>query len=135
MTVPLDAAIKRYLEHLRVERRYAVGTITNYARELNYLLQFVEPLNLRHWRELRSESLRQLVAREHRRGRESGSLHHLLSACRASCRAADRAHGRRRHSRSGNPGVVLFQRLAQRRVGRIALARRGYRRGIGARHR
>ncbi len=86
MTVPLDAAIKRYLEHLRVERRYAVGTITNYARELNYLLQFVEPLNLRHWRELRSESLRQLVAREHRRGRESGSLHHLLSACRAFLR-------------------------------------------------
>lgn len=86
MITPLNAAIEWYLEYLRVERRYAAGTITNYARELHYLLDFVEPLKLKHWGELRAESLRQLVAREHRRGRESGSLHHLLSACRAFMR-------------------------------------------------
>lgn len=79
----LNAAIERFLEYLRVERRYAVGTVVNYERELHYLLQFMESLGLRQWPELHSEQLRQLVAQEHRRGRESGSLHHLLAACRA----------------------------------------------------
>lgn len=79
----LAADVARFLDHLRVEKRYAPGTITNYARELALLEAHAETLGLSHWRELRAEMLRPLVAREHRRGREPGSLHHLLSACRS----------------------------------------------------
>jgi integrase/recombinase XerC len=78
----LAADVTRFIDYLRVEKRYAAGTLVNYARELALLQTHAEGLNLRHWRELRAEPLRSLVAREHRRGREPGSLHHLLSACR-----------------------------------------------------
>lgn len=79
----LGADIARFIGYLRVEKRYAAGTVVNYARELALLQTHAEGLGLRHWRELRAEFLRSLVAREHRRGREPGSLHHLLSACRS----------------------------------------------------
>jgi integrase/recombinase XerC len=79
----LAADIARFLDYLRVEKRYAAGTIVNYSRELGALQAHAESLGLSHWRELRAEPLRGLVAREHRRGREPGSLHHLLSACRS----------------------------------------------------
>ncbi|MCQ4167554.1 tyrosine recombinase XerC [Tahibacter harae] len=79
----LAGDVARFLDHLRVEKRYAAGTLTNYARELATLQAHAETLGLGHWRELRAEPLRSLVAREHRRGREPGSLHHLLSACRS----------------------------------------------------
>ena len=79
----LAAAVERFLDYLRVEKRYAAGTLVNYARELGILRAHAEALGLTHWRELHAEQLRMLVAREHRRGREAGSLHHLLSACRS----------------------------------------------------
>ncbi|TDR41296.1 tyrosine recombinase XerC subunit [Tahibacter aquaticus] len=79
----LGGDVARFLDYLRVEKRYAAGTIVNYARELALLQAQAESLGLNHWRELRAEFLRSLVAREHRRGREAGSLHHLLSACRS----------------------------------------------------
>lgn len=82
----LGADIARFIDYLRVEKRYAAGTVVNYARELALLQAQAESLGLRHWRELRAEFLRGLVAREHRRGREPGSLHHLLSACRSFLR-------------------------------------------------
>lgn len=75
--------VARFLDYLRVEKRYASGTIVNYTRELGTLRAHAEGLGLAHWRELHAEQLRTLVAREHRRGREAGSLHHLLSACRS----------------------------------------------------
>lgn len=83
MNNALGADIARFLDYLRVEKRYAPGTIVNYARELALLETHAQALALTHWRELRAEPLRSLVAREHRRGREPGSLHHLLSACRS----------------------------------------------------
>lgn len=79
----LGVDIARFLDYLRVEKRYAPGTVVNYARELATLEAYAQSLGLAHWRELRAEPLRSLVAREHRRGREPGSLHHLLSACRS----------------------------------------------------
>ena len=78
----LAGHVERFLGHLRVEKRYAAGTVTNYARELGILRAHAEALGLARWGDLHAEQLRTLVAREHRRGREPGSLHHLLSACR-----------------------------------------------------
>jgi site-specific recombinase XerC len=49
----LAAPIESYLDHLRVERRYAAGTIVNYARALADLLAYARNLQIRHWRELK----------------------------------------------------------------------------------
>src|SRR5262249_47526684 len=45
----LAAPVERYLDHLRVERRYAPGTIVNYRRALAGLLTYAGKLSLRHW--------------------------------------------------------------------------------------
>ena len=79
----LAGHVERFLDYLRVEKRYAAGTLTNYARELGILRVHAEAIGLAQWGDLHAEQLRTLVAREHRRGREPGSLHHLLSACRS----------------------------------------------------
>lgn len=83
MTMPLATHIEHFLEYLGIERRYAQGTITNYRRELESLLALIESLDLTSWAHVNGEHIRQLLARKHREGREAGSLHHLLAACRA----------------------------------------------------
>jgi integrase/recombinase XerC len=80
---PLAGPIERYLDHLRVERRYAAGTIVNYARALAGLHEYAQKLSLRHWRELKPDQLRGWLARLHRGGLQPGTLHHMLSACRS----------------------------------------------------
>ncbi|MEO7150049.1 MAG: tyrosine recombinase XerC [Rhodanobacteraceae bacterium] len=83
MTEPLAAAVMRFLEYLRSERRYASGTIVNYQRALDTLQTFVNSIGIAHWRELRGEQLQTLVANEHRRGLSSASLRAILSAYRS----------------------------------------------------
>ena len=80
---PLAREIERYLDYLRVERRYATGTIVNYARALDGLLAHTRALSIRHWRELKPDQLRAWLAHLHRNGLASGTLHHMLSACRS----------------------------------------------------
>jgi integrase/recombinase XerC len=78
----LGDAIERYLENLRVERRYARGTLANYARDLEHLRAHVAALGLAHWAELQADQIQALVARAHRDGRGPGSVRLLLSVCR-----------------------------------------------------
>jgi integrase/recombinase XerC len=80
---PLAGPIERYLDHLRVERRYAAGTIVNYARALAGLHEYAQKLSIRHWRELKPDQLRGWLAQLHRGGLQPGTLHHMLSACRS----------------------------------------------------
>jgi integrase/recombinase XerC len=79
----LAAAIEGYLEYLRVERRYAAGTIVNYARALASLREHAQALGLRAWRELKPDQVRAWLAQRHRGGLSAGTLHHMLSACRS----------------------------------------------------
>ena len=79
----LDAPIEQYLDHLRVERRYAAGTIVNYARALADLLAYANTLQLSRWRDLKADQMRAWLARLHRSGLTPGTLHHMLSACRS----------------------------------------------------
>jgi len=113
MNSVLSASIERFLDYLRVERRYAAGTIVNYQRELHYLLQFMDSLGLQRWPELHSEHLRQLLAQEHRRGRESGSLHHLLAACRAFFRFLARGGNVKVNPADGVKAPRLRRKLPQ----------------------
>lgn len=83
MEGPLSSPIEQFLGYLRVERRYASGTLVNYAHELGLLRTHAETLALSQWRDLTPHHVRALLSQEHRRGRTPGSLHHLLSACRS----------------------------------------------------
>ena len=82
-TDTLAAAVERYLDHLRVERRYARGTIVNYARALEGLVAYARKLSIGNWKELKPDQLRGWLARLHRGGLQPGTLHHMLSACRS----------------------------------------------------
>ncbi len=79
---PLHADIARYVDHLRVERRYAPGTLVNYTRCLASLRERVEADGIVRWRDVGSDRIQALIAAEHRRGLGAGSLRHLLSVCR-----------------------------------------------------
>jgi integrase/recombinase XerC len=79
----LAVQIEQYLDYLRVERRYAAGTIVNYARALAGLLGYAQKLSIRRWRELKPDQLRGWLAQLHRGGLQPGTLHHMLSACRS----------------------------------------------------
>jgi integrase/recombinase XerC len=79
----LGAEVERYLDHLRVERRYARGTIANYARALEGLVDYARQLSIGSWRQLKPDQLRGWLARLHRGGLQPGTLHHMLSACRS----------------------------------------------------
>jgi integrase/recombinase XerC len=78
----LNSQVESYLDYLRVERRYAGGTIVNYSRVGN-LLAYAQKLSIRQWRDLKPDQLRGWLAQLHRGGLQPGTLHHMLSACRS----------------------------------------------------
>ena len=49
---PLSAAIERFIDYLRNERRYSPATIANYTRSLNQLCAHIETLRIARWREM-----------------------------------------------------------------------------------
>jgi integrase/recombinase XerC len=83
MSSPLAADTARFLEYLRVERRYSPGTLRNYTHALETLGRVAEGLSLACWNELRGEQLQTLIANEHRRGLAPPSLRAMLSAYRS----------------------------------------------------
>ncbi|ANB16727.1 tyrosine recombinase XerC [Dokdonella koreensis] len=83
MSEPLARCVGRFLDYLRVERRYAPGTIVNYRDELTRLEAAMVASGRTRWAEADTATIRSLVAAEHRRGRSPGSLRILVSACRS----------------------------------------------------
>ncbi len=79
----LSTVLEGFLEHLRVERRYAPGTVDNYRRELGLLARHLQHNEVQSWPEARTEQIQALIAAEHRRGRGPASLRLLLSASRS----------------------------------------------------
>ncbi len=80
---PLMADVEQYLQMLGVERRMSPHTLAAYRRDLRVLIQHMAKLDLSHWRQLDGETLRGMVAAEHRRGLAPRSLQRLLSAWRS----------------------------------------------------
>ncbi len=111
MAATLAADVERFLEYLKVERRYSPGTLRNYRRALDALLRFVEPLALSRWGELRGEQLQTLVADEHRRGLEPASLRAMLSAFRSFFRFLAR-NGAAQH----NPAAIVRSPKVRRKL-------------------
>ena len=83
MDASLSRATDRYLDYLRVERRYAASTLDNYARALTRLSAYAERLGISEWSELRSAQLQALLAEQHRSGLAPASLGLFLSTCRS----------------------------------------------------
>lgn len=79
----LAADTGRFLEYLRVERRYAPGTLRNYAHAMEVLVRFAESIALDDWGALRGDQLQMLIANEHRRGLGPPALRAMLSAFRS----------------------------------------------------
>jgi integrase/recombinase XerC len=112
MSAPLATRIEPFLEYLHA-RGNAAGTIVNYRRELAALLGFIELLGLQSWAQVSDEHIRQLIARKHREGREAGSLHHLLAACRAFFRYLAREGEVTRNPADGVRAPKLVRKLPQ----------------------
>lgn len=112
MSAPLATRIEPFLEYLRA-RGNAPGTIVNYRRELATLLGFIELSGLQSWTQVTDEHIRQLIARKHREGREAGSLHHLLAACRAFFRYLAREGEVTRNPADGVRAPKLIRKLPQ----------------------
>ena len=74
--------IARFLESLRVERRYSPHTLAGYRRDLALLEEFCRAHDIGGWRQLTTHHVRALVAAQHRRGLTGRSLQRLLSALR-----------------------------------------------------
>jgi len=79
----LGAAVERFVDYLRDERRYSPATIANYSRSLAKLREYAESLGIPRWRDLHADQIQALIARVHRGGLSPGSLRDMLSAYRS----------------------------------------------------
>ncbi len=80
---PLAQGIERFAAYLRNERRYSPATLSNYARSLRQLREYLEAQSVTRWREVRGEQIQAFIARTHRAGLSPGSLRDMLSAYRS----------------------------------------------------
>jgi integrase/recombinase XerC len=74
-----DASVDRFLEHLRIEKRYSANTISAYRRDLERLARAVDV----PWPEVRGHHVSALVASLHARGLAPRSIQRTLSATRS----------------------------------------------------
>lgn len=80
------ADVVAFIDHLTIERQLSAHTVDAYGRDLARLRDYATELGLDGWRALHAEALRDLVAREHRRGLGGRSLARWLAAVRSFCR-------------------------------------------------
>ncbi|HEX5354354.1 MAG TPA: tyrosine recombinase XerC [Rhodanobacteraceae bacterium] len=113
MTSALAEDVTRFLEYLKVERRYSPGTLRNYAHQLETLTRFATSLSLSSWNELRGEQLQTLIADEHRRGLEPPSLRATLSAFRSFFRFLARDGGIRNNPAAGVRSPKVRRKLPE----------------------
>jgi integrase/recombinase XerC len=82
MQADASAWIKRYLAHLRTERRLSPHTESNYRRDLGALVVYCDAERVDAWGKLDSFHIRTFAAREHRDGLGPRSVQRRLSALR-----------------------------------------------------
>jgi len=74
--------LKRWLDHLRFERRLAALTVKNYHRDIEALYTFLCNAEVNDWAQVDSGHVRSFAARLHRRGQASRSIQRRLAAVR-----------------------------------------------------
>ena len=75
--------VERFLHHLGHERRLSPRTLESYGRDLRALLPWLEQQEIRDWKQLNQQQVRQYLAQRHRQGRSPKSLHRELSSLRS----------------------------------------------------
>ncbi len=81
-TGPDRAWIRRYLEHLRYERRLSPHTEKNYHRDIEALYSFLCAHDVTDWNDVDTQHVRSFAARQHRKGLAPRSIQRRLSAVR-----------------------------------------------------
>jgi integrase/recombinase XerC len=79
----IAAALQRFLDHLRNERRLSPHTVSGYARDLAALGEFMRERGTADWQALTPWDLRAFAAAAHRRGLHPRSIARRLSAARS----------------------------------------------------
>jgi integrase/recombinase XerC len=90
MSEALQGGIKRFLQHLRDERRLSAHTGEAYARDLDALVAYCRDQGLATWSAIDSQHVRSFAARCHRRGLSPRSIQRRLSAVRSLFRYMQR---------------------------------------------
>jgi integrase/recombinase XerC len=79
----LADAVERFLDYLKVEKDYSAQTLVRYRHDLLRLVEYAQKNQVSAWTALRSDALRNFIAREHRDGIAPRTLQTRLSACRS----------------------------------------------------
>jgi len=79
----LTEAIDRFIDHLRIERRFSPHTLAGYHRDLVRLASHLERGGVAAWNDIDTHAIRAFVVARHRGGLGGRSLQRLLSALRA----------------------------------------------------
>jgi integrase/recombinase XerC len=75
--------LRRFRKYLTTERQYSVHTDTNYARDLDALVQFCDTQSLTEWQQVDHQHIRLFAMRSHSAGLAPKSIQRRLSAVRS----------------------------------------------------
>lgn len=79
----LKQGLDNFLEYLEFEKRYSPHTISNYQRDLNSLLNYLNEQKITEWQAVKPQTIRLFVANRHRKGSGGKSIGRQLSAIRS----------------------------------------------------
>jgi len=105
--------IRRFLQHLREERRFSPHTLLNYRRDLERLQAFCAAQDIGDWRDLTPVHLRAHISALHHKGLSGRSIQRALSAVRSFYRFLLRAKRVAHNPAVGVPAPKSPRRLPQ----------------------
>jgi integrase/recombinase XerC len=82
MNEPQLRLVEKFLDHLRLERRLSIHTITSYRRDLDCLTQYCDANAVLRWQDLKSYHVRGFAASSHAAGLSPRSIQRRLSGIR-----------------------------------------------------
>ncbi len=78
----MQPVLQRYWDHLRIERRLSVHTLSNYQRQLNQIVQIFNANGITDWGQVTPSAVQFMLAKSRKQGLHEKSLALRLSALR-----------------------------------------------------
>ena len=78
----MQPVLQRYWDHLRIERRLSVHTLSNYQRQLNQIVQIFNANGITDWGQVTPSAVQVMLAQSRKQGLHEKSLALRLSALR-----------------------------------------------------
>lgn len=75
--------LKRFLEKLKYERHYSPHTLSNYQRDLDQFIEYLDQQGIEQWQSIDDDCVRHYIGQRHRRGSSAKSVQRLLSSLRS----------------------------------------------------